>query len=86
VDEVRTFLSSREIETERHYPETAAFIYEKLSGRKNQGKFSISETIAEFSFSLPISQAHSTAQINYVIKNINLGVSQGLIKPKSFSL
>lgn len=86
VDEVRKFLSSKEIETERHYPETAASIYEKLSERRNQGKFPISETIAEFSLSLPISPWHTTAQINYVIENINLGVSQGLIKPKSFSL
>ena len=86
VAEVRTFLSSKQIETERHYPKTAASIYENLSGRKNQAKFPISETIAKFSLSLPISPWHTTAQINYVVENINLGVSQGLIKPKYFSL
>jgi dTDP-4-amino-4,6-dideoxygalactose transaminase len=86
VAEVKMFLNSKNIETDRHYPKTAASIYENLSGRKNQAKFPISEIIAESSLSLPISPWHTMAQINYVIENINLGVSQGLIKPKSFSL
>jgi dTDP-4-amino-4,6-dideoxygalactose transaminase len=54
--------------TEIHYPKAAGVEVSKLTGQNVN--FPNSERIAKSTLSLPLSQWHSLAQINYVVDKV----------------
>ncbi len=68
-DELKSYLKSRKIESEIHYPHSAGIEYGNFHGQiKN---YKMAETIAKKILSLPISPWHSDSQIEFTIKAIN---------------
>lgn len=76
---VRSYLSEFGIGTERHYPEVAANTYAKLHGVAKK-KYKSAEMIADQVISLPISQWHSSSEIEIVCETLNSGLRTGKIQ------
>jgi dTDP-4-amino-4,6-dideoxygalactose transaminase len=67
-DSLREFLRNCGVMTEIHYPKAAGVEVSKLTGQNVN--FPNSERIAKSTLSLPLSQWHSLAQINYVVDKV----------------
>jgi dTDP-4-amino-4,6-dideoxygalactose transaminase len=67
-EELRSYLKSKGIGTEIHYPRVAGI--EALSFLMEKAKFPKSESIASRTLSLPLSQWHTTEQVAFVISEI----------------
>ena len=72
------FLLENGIGSERHYPEVAAHVYSRIK-KKKHNFFPNAEKIARCVISLPISQWHSTSEIETICKILNEGLETGRI-------
>ena len=73
------YLLENGIGTERHYPEIAAHAYSRFH-KNAQGIFQNAKKITEHVISLPISQWHSSSEIEIVCDTLNKGIDTGKIK------
>ena len=76
---VCNYLLENGIGTDRHYPEIAANTYYKFYN-KEPSIFKNAKNITERVISLPISQWHSTSEIEIVCEILNEGLDSGKIK------
>ena len=76
---VCNYLLEKGIGTDRHYPEIAANTYYKFYD-KEPSIFKNAKNITERVISLPISQWHSTSEIEIVCEILNEGLDSGKIK------
>jgi len=73
------YLLENGIRTERHYPEIAAHAYSRFHNMA-QGIFQSAQKITGHVISLPISQWHSSSEIEIVCDTLNKGIDTGKIK------
>jgi len=77
---VGKYLLENGIGTERHYPEVAAHTYSRLQNESIQ-IFKNAENITKHVISLPISQWHSSSEIEIVCETLNRGLKTRKIQP-----
>ena len=73
------YLLENGIGTERHYPEIAAHAYSRFHNMA-QGIFHNAQKITRHVISLPISQWHSSSEIEIVCETLNKGLDSGKIE------